>query len=155
MTSEKAQAEDVAARAVDLFNGGFNCAEAVATAVAEVCAPGQKCFPRVATCFGGGLGRQGETCGAVIGGLLAIAYVQGRGEGEGDEAKSRCYDLARNVVEPFRGRFGGVLCRELIGVDLRTPEGRRIFSEQKLHNKYCTAFVGEAARLALRQLGFE
>ncbi len=144
--------EKVSARAEELFNGGFNCAEAVATAVAEHFKPGQVCFPRAATCFGGGLGRRGETCGALVGALLALGLVKGRDPGEGDEAKKRAYALAETVVEGFRGQAGSVLCRELLGVDLREREGREAFVARDLHHAKCVPLVVAAARLGFENL---
>ena len=36
------------------------------------------CVPRIATGFGGGMGRCGEVCGAVTGAIMAIGMVLGR-----------------------------------------------------------------------------
>lgn len=153
MSSDDVAVEEAVRRAVGYFNGGWNCAEAVATAVAETVRHPVAIFPRVATCFGGGLGRRGETCGAVVGALLAAGFAAGRLPGEGDEAKRRCYRLAEEIVEFFRKRFGTLLCRELLGVDLATDEGKRAFTEMDLHNTRCTTFIAEMTRVALAVLG--
>jgi len=146
--TERDAEERVAARAVELFNGGLNCAESVATAVADALEPGQRSFPRLASAFGGGLGRRGENCGAVVGALLALGLARGRAEGEGDEAKARVYGCAEKIVEGFRAAHGGILCRDLAGVDLATPEGRREFQERNVHYRFCVHYVDDAARRA-------
>jgi C_GCAxxG_C_C family probable redox protein len=104
-------------------------------------------LPRVATCFGGGLGRRGEICGALAGALIAVGLQKGRRRGEGDEVKERSYKFAAQVVESFRNRFGTILCRELINVDLAEANGREVYRRKDIHNKYCVDFVAEAVRL--------
>jgi len=105
-------------------------------------------LPRVATCFGAGLGRRGEICGALAGALIAVGLQKGRRRGEGDEAKERSYEFAAQVVGSFRKRFGTIACRELINVDLSDANGRKIYRQKDIHNKYCVDFVAEAVRLA-------
>lgn len=79
---------------------------------------------------------------------MVVSLLRGRGPGEGGEAKDRAYQLAEQVVEAFRGRFGDVSCRSLIGIDLSGSEGRETFKREDVHNKLCVEYVAEAARLA-------
>ena len=79
---------------------------------------------------------------------MAIGLVKGRRAGEGPEAKDRAYQLAEQVVEAFRHRFGDVLCRALIGVDLGGAEGQEAYRQKGIQNKFCVEYVAEAARLA-------
>lgn len=109
---------------------------------------GDGCLLRVATCFGAGLGRRGEICGAVAGALIAVGARYGRREGEGDEAKERSYERAARVVESFRERFGTLLCRELIGVDLGEPDGREAYRRENIRYQYCVDYVTAAVRMA-------
>jgi len=152
MTEPRIDTAAVAERAVALFNQGWNCAEATAAAVGEVFAPGAPGLPRAATCLGGGLGRRGESCGAVVGALVAAGLARGREPGEGDTAKDRAYALATYVVEGFREKFGALLCRELTGVDLSEPAGLKAYKEQDLHHKRCAVLVAAAAALAAEAL---
>ena len=41
------------------------------------------------------------------------------------ETRYRVYDLAREFVRLFEEKRGTILCKDLLGVDLGTPEGRR------------------------------
>jgi C_GCAxxG_C_C family probable redox protein len=92
--------------------------------------------------------RRGEICGALAGALMALGMMKGRGAGEDAEAKERAYRLAEQVAEAFRGRFGAVACRDLIGIDLTGPEGRETFKREDVHRKFCVEYVAEATRLA-------
>lgn len=144
--------EKITADAVALFNNGYNCAESVATAVTASFVPGQNCLPKLATCFGGGLGRRGETCGALVGALLAASLLKGREPGEGDDAKKRAYECSERIVEQFREDFGCLNCRGLLGVDLSDPAGFKTYKERDMHHTHCVGIVAAAVRTACEAL---
>lgn len=62
---------------------------------------------------GGGLVGEG-TCGALVGGLMALSAKYGRDRDKLD--KGRCinnFKKARELTERFRAEFGGLRCQEL------------------------------------------
>jgi len=59
-------------QALDLFNRGFNCSQSVAGAYAEDLGLKSADALRMAAALGGGIGRSGQTCGAVIGALMVL-----------------------------------------------------------------------------------
>ncbi|MBI5523730.1 MAG: C_GCAxxG_C_C family protein [Desulfarculus sp.] len=97
-------------------------------------------------CLGGGMG-QGLVCGAVSGALLILGLLP-PGEPQ-DETRCRQEALMRGAQfrEEFSRRRGSLLCRDLLGVDISTPEGRRQAVEQEMFSKLCPALVGEAAAI--------
>lgn len=109
---------------------------------------GEACLPRVATCFGGGLGRRGEMCGALAGALIAVGLRHGRRKGEGREPKGRAYGLTARIVDDFRERFGTILRRELIKVDLSKPEGRETYRRENIRDEHCVNYVTTAVMAA-------
>ncbi|MGD8718800.1 MAG: C-GCAxxG-C-C family protein [Candidatus Zixiibacteriota bacterium] len=153
---ESYDAESVAARALALFRGGYNCAEAVSTAVAEAFAPGQTCFPAAAGGFGGGIGRRGEVCGAVTGAVMALGLIRGRPAGDNEDevrkAKDRTYESVNEIVGSFENRFGNIGCRELTGYDLSSSEGREKFRDEKIAQRLCEGFVTTSARALVEVL---
>jgi C_GCAxxG_C_C family probable redox protein len=56
--------------AVELFNAGRNCSQAVLMAFAGELGLEPDAAARLAAGFGGGMGRMGHTCGAVSGAVL-------------------------------------------------------------------------------------
>jgi len=58
-------------------------------------------LPRVATCFGAGLGRRGEICGALAGALIAFGLQKGRRRG-----KRVNLTLGKGELSNFVGRCG-------------------------------------------------
>ena len=107
-------AKDVTRRAEELFAGGLHCAEAVLLAVLEgEGAAGAGVSPRVASAFGGGVGRcKEDLCGVLSGGFIALGVLHGRdaaGE-KWDQAAS----LARSVRERFVQEHGCTQCGRLL-----------------------------------------
>ena len=62
-------------RAAQAFVDGYNCAQAVAVAFADLMGMDEKTAARLAAPFGGGMGRLREVCGAVSGMLLVLGSL--------------------------------------------------------------------------------
>ncbi|MBM4237883.1 MAG: C_GCAxxG_C_C family protein, partial [Euryarchaeota archaeon] len=102
--------EDCVNHATECWNRGLNCAESVmrgACFAADINLP--DIAKRIATPFGGGIGRAEDICGALAGGVLAIGAVLGRAEAEDDRFRS--YMVAKELHEAFLGRFGATACK--------------------------------------------
>lgn len=95
------------------FEAGFNCAESVFLVVTEAFglhAPEQA---RLATAFGGGVGRcKEEMCGAVAGGVLAVGALHGRDRAGADWDTAA--DVARAVREDALAMHGSTRCADLL-----------------------------------------
>lgn len=103
-------------------------------------------IPRISTAFCSGLARTGGMCGAVSGGILAISLVMGRNSPT--EEVDPCYQAVREFLAGFTAQFGSVMCPELTGVHLGTPEGQAQFrAKGQIEN--CINYVGEATHLVV------
>ncbi|HET8538962.1 MAG TPA: C-GCAxxG-C-C family protein [Anaeromyxobacter sp.] len=138
---------DPAALAVTLFDQGFTCGQAVLAAFAERHGLDRDVALRVACAYGGGIARTGRTCGAVNGALMAIGLVHGRARVEDEAAREKTYALALAFLERFRREHGSDQCRDLLGVDIGTPEGREAAAKEGLFRTRCPVFVRAAARI--------
>ncbi len=118
--------EEIKLRARKNFSLGYNCAECVTEAVFSLIDTGLPFEVRkLATGFGGGVGLYGDTCGALIGAVMAVSAVHGRsslpGEGKEDMLKAKeqlygmpgLYRLFNQIPNRFKARNGLTLCREL------------------------------------------
>lgn len=79
------------------------------------------------------MGRQGLVCGAITGGLMALGLTKGRSSRT--ESREMAYNVAKELQSRFRAAFGTVMCRELTGCDLSTPEGLERFKATNQHEK--------------------
>ena len=139
---------DHAKQARDLFYAGYNCAQAVFCAFCEDMDMDLDTAARLASSFGGGLGRLREVCGAVSGAEMALGYLRGYADVEDPEAKSVHYQRVRDLAERFRTQNGTILCRELLK-DVKTlpggePEKR---TPEYYASRPCLRLVGEAAAI--------
>ena len=71
-----------------LFMEGYNCAQAVFCAFRDQTGLGLEAAARLASSFGGGIGRLREVCGAVSGALLALGMLRGYDDPQDAAAKA-------------------------------------------------------------------
>jgi len=107
---------------------------------------------RAAGAFGAGMARTGETCGAVTGALMVIGLKHAKMRTDDDDARELCYALSQEFMDAFKDRHKSLLCRELLGVDVSTPEGMALVREKNLFTTICPRFVQEAAEILERLL---
>ena len=106
--------KQVGKKALDYHKAGFHCAEAVSKAVVETYSQGiSQDIPKVATAFGGGVGRTyQDICGAITGGVIALGCLFGRSEPGADwkDAHELAAELKRRfVLEHGTTNCGGLL----------------------------------------------
>jgi C_GCAxxG_C_C family probable redox protein len=134
-------------RAVALFKEGFNCSQAVLAAYGEQFELKQELALRVAGAFGGGMGRMGETCGAVTGAIMVVGLQFGSTIAGDLKARENAYAVVREFVHRFKGRNVYVLCRDLLDCDISTPEGMKRAKEEGIIKQSCPKFVKDAAEI--------
>lgn len=97
--------------------------------------------------FGGGLGSQGEVCGAIIGALAVIGLAFGRSAPDGDKDRRMrsCSDM---LMQRFKDEVanGRILCRDIAGCDWRDPEQVKRFLESGKRQE-CRLLTGRTARI--------
>lgn len=108
---------------------------------------GNEIIPEIATAFAGGIGNTGAVCGAVVGAVMAIGLIQGRGETMEEILGNMA--VARDFRHRFEAELETISCRELTGVDLNTEEGMKQAMTSDLAQKVCFPAVGTAYRLVL------
>jgi C_GCAxxG_C_C family probable redox protein len=109
----------------EYFRQGYNCSEAVLRAYLDLL-PGRfgPEVARLASVFGGGMGRSGCSCGALAGSELVLGMLIGRDSL--DEKLDRIYSLAGILHNRFDEKFGSTCCRVLNpGGDFESPDGMR------------------------------
>jgi C_GCAxxG_C_C family probable redox protein len=134
-------------RAVACFEEGFSCSQAVLSAFAPQLGLERELALKVSGAFGGGMGHLGETCGAVTGAFMTIGLKHGRTQADDAETKERAYRLVQQFASAFQERHGSILCRELLGADLSTLEGRERVQETGISATLCPGFVRSAAEI--------
>ena len=117
--------------AVSLFESGYNCAQSVFAAYAELFGMDFGTALKMSGGMGGGMGRMREVCGAVSSMALLAGLKEGNDDPENEAAKEHIYALVRDMSTQFKEKQGTIICRELLGIEgmeesakpsVRTPE---------------------------------
>lgn len=102
--------------AKNLFLEGYNCSQSVFGAFADELGIDRKTAMRLASSFGGGMGRLREVCGAVSGMFLVAGMKYGYSDPHDKTAKTQHYKRIQDLAAEFRGENGSIICRELLGL---------------------------------------
>jgi C_GCAxxG_C_C family probable redox protein len=154
MTSDVQQRSGRVEQAIACFEEGFSCSQAVLSTFAPQLGLDRELALKVAGPFGAGMGRMGDTCGAVTGAFMVIGLLHGRTQAGDQETKEKAYALVADLAGQFRQRNGSLVCRELLGCDLSTPEGRQFAHDQGLAATRCVKFVRDAADIVETMLAW-
>ncbi|NOR14823.1 MAG: hypothetical protein GQ544_03880 [Candidatus Aminicenantes bacterium] len=138
---------------VEFFRSGFSCSQAVFAAFSESLGLKKELALKIAQPFGGGIAQRGETCGAVAGAYLVIGLKYGRTRPDDSAAKEKTYELVHEFIRRFQATHGSIVCKELLGHDLSTPEGHDRAAEAGLFDSLCPNLVKSAATLLEELLG--
>ena len=102
-----------AEHAAELFNNGYNCAQAVAMAFADLIGMEEKQVALMVSGFGGGMGRMREVCGAVSGMFFITSTLYGYDE-PNQEQQMATYALIQQLGGQFKEKAGSIICREIL-----------------------------------------
>ena len=128
-------------KAVERFCDGYSCTQAVLSVYAAKQGLDEATAVRLAAGFGGGIGRTGQTCGAVTGAIMVIGLMRGSAVAQDREAKDEVYRLTQALLRNFEDRCGSTQCRELLECDISEPKGYARAREQDLFATRCPAYV--------------
>lgn len=109
-------------KGAELHRLGFNCAECVLLAVKEWMNWSYDAVPRVATGFGGGIGRSGNLCGAATGAIMSLGLTHGRNTGNDKRPQDFTYRLSSKFIDNFKEEFDSLDCRDISKVNFDDPE---------------------------------
>ena len=140
---KKSRIEEV----VKTHGEGFSCAQALLAVYGPELGMDRDTALKIAGGFGGGLGRMAGTCGAVTGACMVIGLVHGMVKKADLQQKELSYDYVRKFAEKFRERNKTLECRELMGVDVSTPEGFAAAKEKNISRTVCPKYVQDAAEI--------
>lgn len=134
-------------QAKELFLSGYNCAQSVVLSFADDLKFSKELAQKMAVGFGGGMGKQQETCGAVTGAIMVLGLLKGEEVNNNDELKASSYAAVKDLIRDFVAEYKTTQCRDLIGCDLNTPEGAAKFKEENIMVTVCADCVKKAVEI--------
>ena len=137
-----------AKKAMELFKEGYNCSQAVLLAFEDVHHMDRETASKLASSFGGGLGRMREVCGAVSGMAMVAGLLWGYDSPTDHEGKTEHYARIQELAGKFTEVNGSIVCKELLGLEKKegsyVPEKR---TEEYYKKRPCGDLVGIAAAI--------
>lgn len=135
-------------QAKENFLKGFNCAQSVVLAFADLLPFDEKTALRLVSPFGGGMGRLREVCGAVSGMFFILGNLYGYDDPNVYDGKAELYARVQELAAAFREENGTIICRELLNLDHKndvpTPAHRTASYYQ---SRPCGQYIAIAASL--------
>ncbi len=132
----------------ELFEKGYNCSQSVFAAFCDETGLTNDTALKIASSFGGGMGRLREVCGAVTGMFMVVGMKYGYTDASDKRAKTEHYRLIQDLAKQFEKENGSIICRELLGISIKhdnpIPETR---NENYYKKRPCTEIVEQAARI--------
>jgi C_GCAxxG_C_C family probable redox protein len=146
------ETSDPVARAEALFLEGYACSQAVLMAFASRLGVAEEVAAGAASAFGGGMARNGWTCGALTGALIAVGLHAGNRTAEGAARKDDAYLRVNALFARFIDRHGAADCRTLTGCNLLDPMERQAASDAGVFKTVCPTLVRTAAAFVAETL---
>lgn len=130
------------------FMKGYNCSQSVVLAFADMLPVNESDLLKMASSFGGGMGRLREVCGSVSGMFIVIGLLYGYDGPETGPVKAEHYKRVQELAHRFEEKHGSIVCRELLGLNVKreapTPEAR---TKEYYKKRPCPEIIGDAAEI--------
>lgn len=135
-------------KALDYFRNKFNCSQSVLAVFGSEFGISENDCLKIACAFGGGMGRQQHTCGAVTGGLMVLGLKYGKALNDPEEKKEFTYLKTRDFFKEFEKLHGTTRCKDLLdGLDLNDPEDHKKIVDLKLFDIRCEKYISDAVTI--------
>ncbi len=137
-------------KAMQSFLDGYNCSQCMILAFEDLIDKSIdiETALKLASPFGGGMGRLREVCGSVSAMFMILGYIKGYSEAKDYDGKKNLYEDVQELARRYEAANGSIICRELLGLDGKReapiPEKR---TEEYYKNRPCTEKIGSAAEI--------
>ncbi len=111
------------------FLSGLNCAQSVVLAFKKEMNMDEETLKKLSIGFGGGVGRQREVCGAVLGMTLVLSYLKSNGQD-----RMPIYKLIQDACAEFKAEVGSIVCAKLL--DGETLKDKSCNPEERTETYY-------------------
>jgi len=143
-------------QAIIFFEEGYNCSQAVFMAYSDLYGIEQETAAKLATSFGGGMGRLREVCGAVSGMFLVLGLQYPFINTKDKVSKNTNYKVVQRTANEFKSIMGSYICADLLKLKqkLQSPESAER-NEDYYKFRPCTRCVALAAEIVGKELTLE
>ena len=136
--------QDPEEKAAAFFDNGYSCSQSILMTFGPQIGMTENDAAKVASAFGGGIARSGETCGAVSGSLMVLGLRFGSGL---NLNKDFVYQKASEFTKRFESKYGSLKCKQLIKYDISNSPEYQAARESQVFKKICPNLVQSAASI--------
>ena len=134
-------------KAKELFKSGYNCSQAVLGVFCEELGMDFDTAMKIASSFGGGMGRMREVCGTVSGMFMAAGLAYSKSESSPENKKNQ-YQIVQELARRFKEKNGSIICRELLeGVENSTTPTPSDRTKEYYKKRPCIELVGDSVEI--------
>ena len=134
-------------KAKELFKQGYNCSQAVLGVFCEELGLDFDTAIKIASSFGGGMGRMREVCGTVSGMFMAAGLAFASSNSSAAE-KGEHYKRIQELAKRFKDKNGSIICRELLqGIESSTSPTPTERTETYYKKRPCIELVGDSVEI--------
>lgn len=135
-------------KAMQSFLDGYNCAQCMILAFEDMITIDVDTALKIASPFGGGMGRLREVCGSVSGMFMVLGYIKGYNEAGDYAGKKELYEHIQELARRYEEANGSIICRDLLGLNVKkedaAPEKR---TDEYYKKRPCAEKIGSAAEI--------
>ena len=135
-------------RAVETFQEGYNCAQAVFATYADCFGMDTETALKMSSAMGAGVGRMREVCGAVSSMAMLAGLKEGNDDPRDEAAKEHIYALVRRMSTRFKDEYDTIICKELLGLE-RVEESAKpsLRTSEFYETRPCAKIIACAAQI--------
>jgi len=139
--------------AITYFEEGYNCSQSVFMAYSDIYGIEPEMAAKLATSFGGGMGRLREVCGAVSGMFLILGLQYPFTDTKDKVAKNTNYKAVQRTANEFKLIMGSYICADLLKLK-REPQNYEssVRNEAYYQTSPCARCVAVAAEIVGKEL---
>ena len=134
-------------RAIELFNQGFSCSEAIFCAFAEREGFTSDTAQSVLSMMGGGLSNQGHICGAVLGGLAVIGARTSRINPLDQDSRTEATGQGKALLDAIKKAYSSLDCIQLTGINFNIPKQAARFAPERVGERTCLPMIRAVCEL--------
>ena len=131
---------------VQCFCRGAACSQAIVSQYGPLVGLPVEQGMKLASGFAGGM-RLAQTCGAVTGAFMVLGLKYAGSDCDQREGRENVYNALRRFTVKFQERNHTVVCKDLLGCDISTPEGAQRATREGLFRSICPRLVQDAAEI--------
>ena len=139
--------------AVALFEEGYNCSQAVFMAYSDRYGINEEIAAKLASSFGGGMGKLREVCGAVSGMFLVLGLHYPNADPKDKIAKNTNYAAVQRTAKEFKLQMGSYICADLLKIK-HAPEKPEASERNEAYYaaRPCSSCVAFAAEIVGKEI---